>query len=89
MPNNEGTTKSHPISDNNLKKLQKECLRLNDDIRWLVALISDSGMRLSEAVGLMTDDICIEDSIPHIKFKPHSHRRQKIIKIKRFQSLKR
>ena len=27
-----------------------ECQAIDDDIRWLIALISDSGMRLSEAV---------------------------------------
>ncbi len=28
----------------------------NDDIRWLIALISDTGMRLAEAAGLRHDD---------------------------------
>ena len=49
----EKNKKRHPIKDIKLKKLQKECVLLDDDIRWLVALISDTGMRLSEAVGLL------------------------------------
>ena len=29
----------------------------DDDLRWLVALLSDTGMRLGEAVGLLKSDI--------------------------------
>ena len=35
--------------------------------RWLVALISDTGMRLSEAAGLHIDDIVLEDDTPYIQ----------------------
>jgi len=31
--------------------IQTECMKTDDDIRWLVALISDTGMRLAEAAG--------------------------------------
>ncbi|MEL0205892.1 MAG: integrase, partial [Alphaproteobacteria bacterium] len=34
--------------------------------RWLLALISDTGMRLSEAAGLASDDIVLDAEIPHI-----------------------
>ncbi len=34
--------------------------------RWLLALISDTGMRLSEAVGLHVNDIMINQSIPFV-----------------------
>lgn len=83
LPSNEGTIKRHPISDSNIRKLQKECIRLNDDIRWLVALISDTGMRLSEATGLMMDDLCITDKVPHVKVRPHPHRRLKTVSSER------
>ena len=36
---------------------------MNDEVRWLVALISDTGMRLSEAVGLLKDDLSLEGDI--------------------------
>jgi hypothetical protein len=36
-----------------MAKIKAEWLSLDDDIRWLVAIIFDSGMRLSEAAGLM------------------------------------
>jgi len=58
-------------------KIKAECLSLDDDIRWLVAIIFDSGMRLSEAAGLMIDDLKLEEDIPFIDLKPHPHRRLK------------
>ena len=35
-------------------------------IRWLVALISDTGMRLSEATGLHVNDIRLNEDIPYV-----------------------
>ena len=49
--------KRRPIPTDKLVKLQKQCLVMDDDIRWLVALISDTGMRLAEAAGLLVEDI--------------------------------
>ena len=40
----------------------------------MVALISDTGMRLSEAAGLHIDDIFLNEDTPHIKLKPHPWR---------------
>ena len=63
-----------PISAMNLKLIQTECMKLNDDLRWLIALISDTGMRLAEAAGLMINDLVLDDEIPHVIIQPHSHR---------------
>ena len=52
-------------------------MRLNDDIRCLVGLISDTGLRLSEATGLAIDDIFLDDEIPHLIIQPHPWRRLK------------
>jgi len=60
-----------------MAKIKAECLSLDDDIRWLVAIIFDSGMRLSEAAGLMVEDLKLEEDIPYIDLKPHPHRRLK------------
>ena len=60
-----------------MAKIKAECLSLDDDIRWLVAIIFDSGMRLSEAAGLMIDDLKLAEDIPYIDLKPHPHRRLK------------
>ena len=40
-------------------------------MRWLVALLSDTGMRLGEAVGLSEEDIHLNDEIPSINITPH------------------
>ena len=45
--------------------------------RWLVALISDKGMRLSEAASRNVNDIELDCEIPYIDLKPHSWRRLK------------
>ena len=50
---------------------------MNDDIRWLVGLISDTGLRLSEATGLAIDDIVLDTEIPHLIIQPHPWRRLK------------
>ena len=46
-------------------------------MRWLIALISDTGMRLGEAVGLLKEDIILEHDVPHVRLVPHPWRRLK------------
>ena len=70
----EKSRKRYPIKDAKLNLLQRECVLLDDEIRWLVAIISDSGMRLSEAVGLLIDDLVLDCQRPHINLRPHPHR---------------
>ena len=77
LPSNTDAKKRHAINPSNMAKIKAECLSLDDDIRWLVAIIFDSGMRLSEAAGLMLSDLKLEDVIPYIDLKPHPHRRLK------------
>ena len=52
-------------------------MAVDDENRWLLALISDTGMRLSEAAGLHRDDIVLDADIPHINVRPHRWRRLK------------
>lgn len=77
IPANDDSKKRHAVKTSNLIKIKHECEVIDDDIRWLVALILDSGMRLSEAVGLKISDMHLDSEIPHIKLKPHPHRRLK------------
>ena len=63
-----------PISPGDIAKIQRNCIDLNDDNRWLIALISDTGMRLAEAVGLAVNDIKLSDPIPHIDVHPQPWR---------------
>ena len=56
------------------KKVQSLCRETDDEMRWLIALISDTGMRLGEAAGLLKEDIKLNDRIPYIDLKPHPWR---------------
>ena len=66
-----------PISLDDIRRIQYECKQVDDENRWLLALISDTGMRLSEAAGLAKDDIVLDADMPHIKLIPHPWRRLK------------
>ncbi len=68
------TQKRQPLTTQQIKQLQKECYHVDDDMRRLVALISDTGMRLAEAAGLMREDLKLNHEHPHITLKPYPHR---------------
>jgi len=74
LPDLDDAKKRKPIPTGIIKEIQRECMSIDDEPRWLVALISDTGMRLSEAAGLHVDDINLDCEIPHIDLKPHSWR---------------
>ena len=74
---NFGVSKRLPIPKDALLRIQKECIAYNDELRWLVAIISDSGMRLAEAAGLLKSDLKLDADIPHIVIQPHEWRRLK------------
>ena len=63
-----------PFSTEQLRKLQQACIDHDDDIRHLLALISDTGMRLGEATGLLLDDLVMDGDYPHVVIRPHPHR---------------
>lgn len=66
-----------PLPLDAIRTLQAECRALDDDLRWLVALVSDTGMRLAEAAGLMKEDLKLDDPIPHVVVREHPWRRLK------------
>ena len=65
------------ISLKDTKIIQSISKKEDDELRWLLLLLSDSGMRLSEALGLSKDDINLNCEIPHIRLIPHPWRRLK------------
>jgi integrase len=77
IPDDEAKTQRLPIPTDVLVAIQNECRQLDDEPRWLIALISDTGMRLSEACGLLTSDICLDGAVPHINLTAHPWRRLK------------
>jgi site-specific recombinase XerC len=61
-----------------LRLLQARCRSSNDELRWLLALISDTGLRLSEALGLSCDDVCLDTPHhPYVVIEPKPWRRLK------------
>ena len=52
-----GVVTRKPIPLDALRLVQRECMQIDDDIRWIVALVSDTQMRLAEAAGLSLDDL--------------------------------
>lgn len=66
-----------PIAD--ILTVQAQCRHIDDDIRWLVTLISDTGMRLAEAAGLAISDFKLSDSIPHLVIQSHPWRSLKTV----------
>ena len=73
LPNLNDSKKRMPIPIEHIKLIQRLCMSMDDDIRWLVALLSDTGLRLSEATGLHLNDINLTEN-PHIIVTPHPWR---------------
>jgi integrase len=71
----------------NIRKVQQVCFQMGDDRRLLVALISDTGLRLSEALGLCWDDVHLDHEYPHIALKEHPWRPLKTTSSKRLLPL--
>ena len=76
MPD-ETPSNRQPIPIDDIRRIQHECVEIDDENRWLLALISDTGMRLSEAAELSLDDIVLDVDVPHIKVVAHPWRRVK------------
>jgi integrase len=74
LPDLDDSKKRKPIPLENIRHIQQDCKDEDDEARWLVALISDTGMRLSEAAGLHISDIILDDDIPYINLTPNPWR---------------
>jgi integrase len=74
MPDRDDVKQRKPIPIDQIKKVQQRCYDLDDEPRWLLALISDTGLRLSEAVGLAVSDIKLDTPTPHIIVQPQPWR---------------
>jgi integrase len=57
-----------------IREIQQACYEIDDDRRWLITLISDTGMRLAEAAGLHIDDLHLDEDVPYMDIKPHPWR---------------
>ena len=67
-----------PVSNDAIRKIQAECYQIDDDMRWLIALISDTGLRLAEAAGLLKQDfVGLDTDQPYVRVCKHPWRNLK------------
>jgi integrase len=67
-----------PIPITDIRNVQSECRVIDDDMRWLIALISDTGMRLAEGAGLLKQDfIGLDADLPYVCVTKHPWRNLK------------
>jgi integrase len=74
IPEDNAASERLPVPLDTIRSIQHECFQVNDHQRWLIAIIADTGMRLSEAAGLLTEDIKLDADVPHIKLRKHPWR---------------
>ncbi|QYZ68831.1 DUF6538 domain-containing protein [Neotabrizicola shimadae] len=79
IPNrDEGQRKPRsPFTLAQVASIQSACLRMDDERRWVIAMVSDSMTRLAEVVGLKRDDVQLDAQVPHIMIRPNDLRRLK------------
>ena len=70
----EGVKKRLPVKPEDIKKVQAECYKADDEMRWLVALVADTGIRLAEGAGLLRSDFISKDGILCAHIRPHPWR---------------
>lgn len=63
-----------PVPDVDILSIQRACISADDDKRWLIALIIDTGLRLAEAVGLVRGDFRLDGDIPYVQVKAYPWR---------------
>lgn len=75
-----GAEKPHerlPYSPEELKVIWQRCHEMDDQRRWAIAMLSDTGARQAEVVGLRKDDVVLTGEVPHILIRPNENRRLK------------
>ncbi|MCL1620167.1 DUF6538 domain-containing protein [Ralstonia pseudosolanacearum] len=72
--NGKDAKKREPFTEPELKTLFAACKTKDDDVRWLTAILGDTGARLAEIAGLALDDINVDAEIPHVVIQPHPWR---------------
>jgi len=70
----QGVKKRIPVKPEDIEKVQQECYKADDEKRWLIALIADTGIRLGEGAGLLRSDFVERDGILCANIRPHPWR---------------
>jgi integrase len=67
-----------PVPITHIRNVQSECRAIDVDMRWLIALISDTGMRLAEGAGLLKQDfIGLDTDLQYVRIIKHPWRNLK------------
>ncbi|HQU70356.1 MAG TPA: tyrosine-type recombinase/integrase [Albidovulum sp.] len=66
-----------PFSLTDIRNIQARCRQVDDQRRWAISMVSDTGARLSEILGLRPEDVVLETEMPHIVVQRHEGRRLK------------
>jgi integrase len=70
----QGVKKRIPVKPEDIENVQQECYQADDEKRWLIALIADTGMRLAEGAGLLRSDFIEQEGILCVNIRPHPWR---------------
>ena len=70
----QGVKKRIPVKPEDIEKVQEECYKADDEKRWLIALVADTGIRLGEGAGLLRSDFVEQDGILCVNIRPHPWR---------------
>lgn len=63
-----------PYSADQLCQIQDRCCEVDDPRRWLIAMLSDTGARLSEALGMEQADVFLNETIPFVWIRENKTR---------------
>ena len=63
-----------PFTLDELATIYSSCKQRDDELRWLVALMIDTGPRIAEVAGLVLSDLVIDHPVPHMVIQEHPWR---------------
>ncbi|MDO3559588.1 DUF6538 domain-containing protein [Ralstonia pseudosolanacearum] len=72
--NGEDTKKRQSLTEEELRTVLTACKAKDDDVRWLVAILADTGARMAEITGLALADLVLDVEVPHVIIQPHPWR---------------
>lgn len=58
-----------PFTEEELVVIAKSCLKLNDQPRWIVAIMLETGARAQEIIGLRKEDLSLKSTISFISIR--------------------
>ncbi|WP_306121134.1 DUF6538 domain-containing protein [Roseovarius sp. MMSF_3359] len=67
--NEDGGRESFALPE--LWAIQRACRDKDDQRRWVISMLSDTGARLAEIAGLLTEDVCLDGPLPYLEIRPN------------------